>query len=68
MVDLEDALQTALIEPAVVCHKGQSLDERLDLFPDVGEHRSIVRVLRSEAVNLLAEPFVIFNVSSMNYN
>lgn len=46
-----DALQTSLVETGVVRHKGQALDDRLNLLPNIREHRCIFRYgfLRSQA-------------------
>lgn len=59
LIDAEHGLEAALVEGAVVRHERQTFDQRLNLPPNVGEHRRIVRVLVREPVNLLAEPRVV---------
>ena len=61
-VDLENRLQTALVERAVVSDHGIDLQERFDLFPHLGEDRGILRVLGPQAVHLLAEPLVVLGL------
>ncbi len=41
LVDLEGGLETAFVEAAVVGDQREALNQRGDLFPDMGEYRSI---------------------------
>ena len=59
---LEDCLETSFVETGVVRNEGEALDERFNLLPDIGEHRSVIRVLRTQTVDLLAEPLVVFRL------
>ena len=58
----EDSLEAPFIEAGIVRHEGEALDERFNLLPDIGEHRSVIRVLRTQTVDLLAEPLVVFRL------
>ena len=62
LIYLEDSLETSFIETGVVRNEGEALDERFNLLPDIGEHRSVIRVLRTQTVDLLAEPLVVFRL------
>ena len=59
LIYLEDSLETSFIETGVVRNEGEALDERFNLLPDIGEHRSVIRILRSKTVYLPAEPLVV---------
>ena len=50
LIYLEDSLETSFIETGVVRNEGEALDERFNLLPDIGEHRSVIRVLRTQTV------------------
>ena len=57
---LESGFETTLVETGVVRHERQPLYERLDFLPHTWKHRSILGVIRTQPVDLLAEPLVIF--------
>ena len=59
LIDAEHGPEAALVKGAVVCHEGQSGDERLDLSPHDGEYGRVVGVLMRESVHLLTEPGVV---------
>ena len=58
-IGAEDRLQAAFVEPGVVRHERQTLDQRLNPLPYIREHRSILRVLGPEAVDSPAKPLII---------
>ena len=41
LVDPEDGLEATFVEAAVVCDQWEALNQRGDLFPDMGKYRSI---------------------------
>ena len=59
LIDAEHGFEATFVKGTVVGHERQTFDQRLNLPPNVGEHRRIVRVLVREPVNLLAEPRVV---------
>ena len=61
-VHAEHLLETAFVEGAVVGDEGEPLDQRFDLLPDIGKDRGILRVLRSQAMDLPAEPLVVLRL------
>ena len=62
LIDPEHRLEAALIEAGVVRNERQSLDERLDLFPDIWKDRGIFGVFRTQSVHASAEPLVVFRL------
>lgn len=59
LIDPEDGLEAAFIKAGVVRHNRVVLYEGLDVRPDIREDRCMIGVLRTEAVNLLAEPLIV---------
>ena len=62
LIYLEDSLETSFIETGVVRNEGEALDERFNPLPHIREHRSVIRVLRTQTVDLLAEPLVVLRL------
>lgn len=62
LIHAENRLQAALVEAAVVRHQRQPLDHRRHLRPYFREHRSVLRILRTQTVHAAAEPLVIFRL------
>lgn len=60
LVDAEDLFQASLIEFGIVGHQRKALDHGSDLFPYLWEDGRILGVFRSQAVDLAAEPLVVF--------
>lgn len=60
LIDPEHRLQATFVKAGVVRNQRESLDERLNLLPHIWEHRSIIGILRTQTVDLLAEPLVVF--------
>ena len=58
----ENGLETTLVEAGVVRHQRESLNERINLLPDVREHRRILGVLRPQPVHPPAEPLIILRL------
>ena len=58
-IGAEDRLQAAFVEPGVVRHERQTLDQRLNPLPYIREHRRILRVLGPEAMDPPAKPLII---------
>jgi len=59
LIDAEHLLEATFIKRAVVGDQWQSLDARFNLFPYEGEDRSVLRVFRSQTMDLAAEPLVV---------
>ena len=57
-----NGLQAAFIEAGVVRNKWVIFQQRMDLLPDLREHRCILRIFRAQAVHLAAEPRVVFRL------
>jgi len=51
LVAAHHGFQAAFVEGAVVCHKGQTLDEWFNLPPDIRKHRRVFGVLAGDAVD-----------------
>ena len=62
LVDPVNGLQAAFIEAGVVRHERVIFQQRMDLLPDLREHRCILRIFRAQAVHLAAEPLVVFRL------
>ena len=54
--------EATFIEAGVVRHKWVIFQQRMDLLPDLREHRRVLRILRPKAVHLAAEPLVVFRL------
>ena len=59
LIDAKYLLETSLVKSAVVGYERKSLDERTGFFPDIRENGSVLRILRSQAMDSPAEPLVI---------
>ncbi len=59
LIDAKYLLETSLVKSAVVGDQRKSLDERTGFFPDIRENGSVLRILRSQAMDSPAEPLVI---------
>ena len=57
-----NGLQAAFIDAGVVRNKWVIFQQRMDLLPDLREHRCILRIFRSQTVHLAAEPLVVFRL------
>lgn len=62
LIHAENRFQAALVEAAVVRHQRQPLDHRRHLRPYFREHRSALRILRTQTVHATAEPLVILRL------
>lgn len=62
LVDSEDGFEAAFVETAVVGDEREAFDLVLNLLPDYGEDRGVFGVFFGEAVDLLAEPLVVFGL------
>lgn len=60
LIHLEHLFETTLVKPGIVRHQRQAFDLRDYLLPYIREHWRVFRVLRAQAVHLLAEPLVVF--------
>ena len=60
LINPEHRLQAPFVKAGIVRNQRETLDERLNLLPHIGEHRSIIGILRTQTVDLLAEPLVVF--------
>ena len=58
----KDGFEAAFIEAGVVRHKWVIFQQRMDLLPDLREHRRVLRIFRSQTVHLAAEPLVVFRL------
>ena len=58
-IDLHDSTQATLVKHLVVCHQGQSFNQRSHLGPHLGEHIGRVGIVGSQAMHTAAEPSVI---------
>jgi hypothetical protein len=62
LIDAEHLLETAFIKGTVVSDQRKSLDKRLYLLPDERKDGCLIRIFRAKAVNLPAEPLVVFRL------
>ena len=62
LINPVNGLQAAFIEAGVVRHKWVIFQQRMDLLPDLREHRRVLRIFRSQTVHLAAEPLVVFRL------
>ena len=62
LVDAEHLFEATFIEAGVVRHQWEPLDHRRYLFPHIRENRRIFGVFRAKAVNLTAEPLIVFRL------
>ena len=62
LINPVNGLQAAFIEAGVVRHKRVIFQQRMDLLPDLWEHRRIFSIFRSKTVHLAAEPLVVFRL------
>ena len=62
LINPVNGLQAAFIEAGVVRHKWVIFQQRMDLLPDLREHRRILCIFRAQAVHLAAEPLVVFRL------
>ena len=62
LIDAEHLLETALIEWTVMSNQRQPLYKRLYLLPYIRKDRSVLRVLWTQAVDVLAEPSVVLRL------
>ena len=54
--------EATFVKTCVVCHQGITFQQRMNLLPNLREHRRILCVLRPQAMHLAAEPLVIFRL------
>ena len=62
LIDPVYGFQAAFIEAGVVRHKWVIFQQRMDLLPDLREHRRVLRILRPKTVHLAAEPLIVFRL------
>ena len=62
LIDSEHLLETAFIEWTVMGDQRQSLDKRLYLLPDERKDGCLICIFRAKAVDLSAEPLVVFRL------
>ena len=55
-----NGFQATFIKPGVVRYERVIFQQRMDLLPDLREHRRVLRILRPKTVHLAAEPLVVF--------
>ena len=58
-IDAEDGHEATLVEGSVVGHKGQTLNQRLYLCPDLWEYWRIVSIFMAKAMYLTAPVVII---------
>ena len=59
LINPVNGLQAAFIEAGVVRHQWVIFQQRMDLLPDLREHRRVLRIFRPKTVHLAAEPLVV---------
>ena len=62
LINPVNGFQATFIKPGVVRHKWVIFQQRMDLLPDLREHRRVLRIFRSQTVHLAAEPLVVFRL------
>ena len=62
LIDPEHGFQAALVERGVMRHERKPFNEWLDFLPNIRKNRSVLRVLWTQAVDVLTEPSVVLRL------